>query len=345
MPVTPKPPKPKKQEKKKLTPKPQMTAKVIQKTPKPKKSGEVKKRSPFNLGLPPNLFMDPSFWSSLVKPTMEQKITDSMALNIAGAQMYAEMLRTAALSVKQREQTTDKKMAEQMSLKTGLEQSKSDGNQKSQTDLMNFLSGFYPYQNYPFDFTSEKYKQLLANYWGNLSLAGNLYGQMQSMNLKTKTKTSKSHSLLKSSNPYQKPETSKSDELKPKTNFNIEDILNKPSLTITKTPPTASPGPPPPPPTSSPSMKSIEEKIKSISKEVHITKCSSSSSPSSSSSQVINLSTTGRKSAGDGGKRSHPEKFGAECGSGMTAAKKLCRESEQTTNGNNEKIEVVVIDD
>lgn len=313
--------KPKKQEKKKLTPKPQITAKVVQKTTKPKKSGENKKNSSLNALRATNLLMDPAFWASAIKPAAEPKSSDpTKSGNISGAQMYAEMLRTAALSVKQREQM-EKKIVDQMAMKSVIDQLKTDIGHKLVNEApIKSNPGFYQYPKFPGDLTKEKYKQLLASYWNNPAFAGNLYSHFQNAK-KNKAKAAKQQSVLKPS--VQKSESVKPEESKTKTNFNIEDILGKPSITVTTKNQSSS---------SSTLIKSIEEKIKSISKEVNITKCSSS--------QVINLSS-GRKNVAETVKRAYSDTNVEN----VAAVKKICRGPDQPSSSKKDEIEVVIIDD
>ncbi|KAK6618665.1 hypothetical protein RUM43_013056 [Polyplax serrata] len=322
--LTPRPMKPKKQEKKKLTPKPQITAKAVQKTPKPRKMGEGRKNAPMNI-LPPNVLLDPTFWSSIMKPPGELKASpDSLTKSgVAGVQMYAELLRSAAMTSKQREQI-DKKIVDQTAMKNALDQFKFDMSQKMTGDSSksSTLPGYYPpFPNTPSDFSG---KQMANAFWGT-SLPSSLFGSFPNPK-KSKPKMMKS--LLKPPVPKQDPH-SKPEEPKTKTNFNIEDILAKPNITVTKTSSSAAvcsaTG-------SSGLMKSIEDKIKSISKEVNVTKFTPS--------QALNLSSSSRKNVTESAmKRSHPE----TATESIATIKKICRE--QPSNTKKEKIEVVVIDD
>lgn len=322
--LTPRPMKPKKQEKKKLTPKPQITAKAVQKTPKPRKMGEGRKNAPMNI-LPPNVLLDPTFWSSIMKPPGELKASpDSLTKSgVAAVQMYAELLRSAAMTSKQREQI-DKKIVDQTAMKNALDQFKFDMSQKMTGDSSksSTLPGYYPpFPNTPSDFSG---KQMANAFWGT-SLPSSLFGSFPNPK-KSKPKMMKS--LLKPPVPKQDPH-SKPEEPKTKTNFNIEDILAKPNITVTKTSSSAAvcsaTG-------SSGLMKSIEDKIKSISKEVNVTKFTPS--------QALNLTSSSRKNVTESAmKRSHPE----TATESIATIKKICRE--QPSNTKKDKIEVVVIDD
>lgn len=304
-------PKVKKREKKNWTAKPQMVAKAVPKISKPKKSLENKKNA-FNF-LSSNLAMDPSYWSTLMKTVVEAKSVEPSKFK-TNAQMYSDILRTIAVPAKQMDQL-EKQITDHVAMKNAIDLLKSDLSQKVPQETTKSNIGLFQQHGFS-DQGNEKFKSPGNKFWGNSPLPSNVYTHMQNIK-KANLKPTKQQSVLKHS--VNKQELIKSDETKTKTNFNIEDILGKPNIAK------------PPPCPSSSLMRSIEEKIKSISKEVNITKCSTG--------QAINLSTS-RKNLPEQGKRPYAEP------QSDTTIKKICRPSDQgSSSGNRDDIEVVVIDD
>lgn len=282
-------------------------AKPVVKVAKSKKAIEMKKKPVINM-MYNNLLADPACLSAVLKSSMTVNAIEALR-KTSSTGSYVELMKPPAPPKPEK-----KSMPEHSPVSSLFEKMNMAFSQQimEQMKLMSNPS-LYHYQNYPMDYGGDYFKQYNSIY--NNALMGNYLSQLQEYK-KPKVKKPNPRTVLKSE--IAKETAPPKEEKKPtKTNFNIEDILGKPSTSQAK---------PQSPNILTPSQlnMSIEDKIKNAFHDLDNPR---------EQTEAINLSPIRKKNL---------ERIREEYED--TSAKRICRGPGYTTEKEGD-IEVVVIDD